>query len=186
MTVFMKNYSLCFVAVLSLTGCKNSQPSLNDTGITWGGNYPNGLNAECIEETIEEQDCSYGRDFTHNNDSDGHAGFSFTKLDSNGNALSASSEEWSCVKDKVAGLVWEVKSDDGGIHDRDNKYRWGGLTAQGAGYGAYYDDWNSLVEGANEENLCGYSNWRVPTRLELRGITDLSRLDPAIDSDYFS
>ena len=46
---------------------------LNDTGIDWGGDYPDGNNATCTGETITAQDCSNGRDVTHDDDSDGHA-----------------------------------------------------------------------------------------------------------------
>jgi hypothetical protein len=99
---------------------------LNDTGITWGGNYPSGNNTTCTGETIDQQDCSFGRDVTHNDNSDGYAGFNFTKLSATGAELQASETTWSCVKDNVTGLVWEVKTDDNGIHDKDSTYRWGG------------------------------------------------------------
>ena len=28
------------------------------------------------------------------------------------------------VRDNVTGLFWEVKTDDGSIHDKDNTYTW--------------------------------------------------------------
>lgn len=92
---------------------------LNDTGITWGGEYPTGNNSGCTGVAIDAQDCSSGRDATHNNDSDGDAGFSYTKLDSKGDPLSDqsvtyASTPWACVQDNVTGLIWEVKTDDGG------------------------------------------------------------------------
>ncbi len=58
-----------------------SATPLNDTGITWGGDYPSGNNTTCTSNIAAPQDCNQGRDATHNDDSDGHAGFSFTKLD---------------------------------------------------------------------------------------------------------
>ena len=158
---------------------------LNDTGITWGGNYPEGNNTTCTSNIDAPQDCHQGRDATHNDPTDGHGGFSFTKLDQSGNSLPASAATWSCVRDNVTGLVWEVKTDDGGIHDKDNIYRWGGKTALGTGYGKYYPDWNTLVDGSNSERLCGYSDWRVPTRAELQGLVHYGRTNPAIDTDYF-
>ena len=157
---------------------------LNDTGITWGGNYPEGNNTTCTSNIDAPQDCHQGRDATHNDPSDGHGGFSYTKLDASGNSLPASAATWSCVRDNVTGLVWEVKTDDGGIHDRDNTYRWGGKTALGTGYGEYYPDWDTLVDGSNTERLCGYSDWRVPTRTELQGLVHYGRSYPAIDTDY--
>lgn len=89
------------------------------------------------------------------------------------------------MRDNHTGLVWEVKTDDGGIHDKDNTYRWGGRTALGTGYGTYYDDWNVLLDGSNAEALCGFSDWRVPTVKELEGIASRDRYNPAIDTDYF-
>jgi len=159
---------------------------INDTGIDWGGDYPDDNNATCTSNIAAPQDCNYGRDATYHDDSDGHAGFSFTKLDAAGNELPASATEWSCVLDNVTGLTWEVKSDDGGIHDKDNLYRWGGKTALGDGtWGTYYDDWDSLVDGSNNEGLCGFTDWRVPTIKELEGLVDASRYNPSIDSGYF-
>lgn len=98
---------------------------INDTGIISGGEYPFGNNANCIGTSIKEQDCSTGRDVTNFDNTDGHAGFSYTKLDNIGVPLTnqnvtwdtAGSEvafsQWSCVKDNVTGLIWEVKTTSG-------------------------------------------------------------------------
>ena len=159
---------------------------LNDTGTTWAGDYPSGGNAMCTSTISGLQDCHYGRDATHNNNSDGHAGFSYTKLDAKGQSLPASAASWSCVRDNVTGLVWEVKTNDGSIHDKDNTYRWGGRTARGAGYGTYYNDWNSLVDGSNNQRLCGFSNWRLPTRVELQSIVlHDGKILTRIDTTFF-
>ena len=74
---------------------------------------------------------------------------------------------------------------DRGVDDKDIIYRWGGKTALGKGSGTYYPDWDTLVEGSNTERLCGYSDWRVPTRAELEGLVHYGRINPAIDTDYF-
>jgi len=59
---------------------------LNDTGITACSNEgQNGL--PCPLATHPGQDGDSGRDATANDDRDGHAGFSFTKLDANGKPL---------------------------------------------------------------------------------------------------
>jgi hypothetical protein len=168
----------------ALATCSSGQ--INDTGIDWGGDYPDGNNATCTSNIPVPQDCDYGRDATDNDDSDGHVGFSFTKLDATGNTLPASAADWSCVRDNVTDLTWEVKTDDGGIHDKDNTYRWGGKTALGDGtWGTYYDDWDSLVDGSNNEGLCGVTDWRVPTTQELGDLADAGSYNPAIDSGYF-
>ena len=90
---------------------------LNDTGVVWGGNFPKGRNNACIGETIAQQDCSLGRDLTYSDDEVGHAGFDFTKLDVDGRVLPTEAEQWHCVQDNVTGLVWEIKTNDGGLHD---------------------------------------------------------------------
>jgi hypothetical protein len=171
---------------------------LNDTGITWGGNYPSGNNTTCTGVNISAQDCSHGRDAqalagTLQKVGGGDAGFDFTRLNSNGTEYTGSgnydSDPWACVRDNVTGLVWEVKTDDDGIHDKDNTYRWGGLTAIGRDHpnkeGTYYDDWNTLVNGTNTEKLCGFNDWRVPTQKELGNITHHGKTNPTIDTNYF-
>ena len=219
-----------YFVVTSVKGDRESEDStevsvatppqrLNDTGITWGGRYPSGNKKSCTSnDTIDaSQDCDQGRDATHNDDSDGHAGFSFTKLDADGKALAiqnrdwstdslgteSSGTKWSCVRDNVTGLTWEIKNTDGtapagtattsddNIHHKDNRYKWGGITAIGRNYditygkGNYDDDWNTLVNGSNSEELCGYNDWRAPTQNELLSITNLGRRKPAIDTHYF-
>lgn len=159
---------------------------LNDTGIIWSGEFPSGnTSAPCSSNIFGFQDCHQGRDVTHNDNTDGHAGFSYTKLDLAGTPLSKSAPVWACVQDNVTGLIWEVKTDDGGIHDTDNIYRWGGVTSRGFGWGTYYRDWDSLVTISNTTNFCGYDNWRVPTSRELENLMNWGRISPAIDTTYF-
>lgn len=197
----------------SKAGAQQSQYQsikLNDTGITWGGDYPSGNNTECAGENeqgeaiIAQQDCSHGRDAqaaagTLTKVGGGAAGFDFTRLNADGSDYAGSgdynSQPWACVRDNHTGLVWEVKTDDGGIHDKDNTYRWGGKTAlvtqqaRDDGWGEFYDDWDTLVDGSNSANsgsgLCGLTDWRVPAVNELMGITHKGIYDPSIDTDYF-
>jgi hypothetical protein len=184
--------------------------SLNDTGITIGGNFPNGTNTSCIGETVTQQDCSHGRDITHNDDSDGHAGFSYTKLDSNGNDLPASASDWSCVKDNVTGLTWEVKRGgngivgDEGLHDTDDNYTWydtdtltnggaegyadeNGETCYGytSGVASTYCNTEAYTSRVNASTLCGAQDWRVPSMITLHGLLNNNRIYPAIDTAYF-
>ncbi|MCI5157130.1 MAG: DUF1566 domain-containing protein [Candidatus Electrothrix sp. AUS1_2] len=189
---------------------------LNDTGITYSGNYDEYNNTACIasntpygDNVVAAQDCSHGRDATHNDDSDGDAGFSYTKLDSNGVPLDDQSADyattpWACVKDNITGLIWEVKTDDGGLHDKDDTYYWyntdpatnGG--ADGYGYAdgdnCYgYDSSDSstfcntqaYVNRVNAAGWCGASDWRLPTIKELKNLVHHGRINPAIDIDYF-
>lgn len=178
-------------------GTATVQYQLNDTGIDWAGDYPSGNNATCIGETIAAQDCSHGRDSTHDDDLDGHAGFSFTKLDANGNDLPAAASVWSCVRDEVTGLTWETKTDDGGLQDADNTYSWynpdpstnGGNpgTQNGGACSGSGCDTHGYVQAVNAkaQALCGARDWRMPWLEELRSIVDYSRILPSIDTAYF-
>lgn len=174
---------------------------LNDTGITACSNATEN-NLPCPVAGFPNQDAQSGRDVTHNDNSDGHAGFSFTKISSTGQELPASVIEWSCVKDNVTGLVWEVKTDDGGLHDKDWIYSWyepdstkngGNAGVQNGGQcGATSAcDTYSFVQKVNETGWCGATDWRMPTGTELFGLTRLDRYQypatdkPTIDTDYF-
>lgn len=167
---------------------------LNDTGITdcfgmGAGGFP------CPQSSFTLQDGDVGRDDTHDDDADGHAGFSFTKLDASGNDLAAVATSWQCVRDEVTGLIWEVKTDDSGLQDKDHTYTWylpdpapnggdPGVADGGSCSGSDCDTYH-YVNAVNQQILCGASDWRLPTVFELQGIVDYSTLDPAIDSGYF-
>jgi len=177
---------------------------LNDTGIRFGANYPNGNNSDCTGENIAQQDCSQGRDVTYNDDSDGHAGFSFTKIDADGNSLPANASEWSCVQDNTTGLMWEVKTDDNGLHDKEDSYNWynTNATTNGGAVGvaddngdicfgyniadsATYCNTEAFVNRVNNAGLCGANDWRVPDRQALKSIVNYNTANPTIDSSYF-
>ena len=49
---------------------------------------------------------------------------SYTKLDANGDDLADDAASWVMVRDNVTGLIWEVKTDDGSIHDKDKTCTW--------------------------------------------------------------
>ncbi|MCI5134790.1 MAG: DUF1566 domain-containing protein [Candidatus Electrothrix sp. AW2] len=159
--------------------------ALNDTGITWSGNYAAGNNDTCVasntpdgDNVVVAQDCSHGRDAIHNDDSDGHAGFSYTKLDSNGEPLPDQTVDyattpWACVKDNVTGLIWEVKTDDDGLHDKDDTYNWyntnpatnGGAVGSGDDkdntypwYSGSADDGGDICYGYNSDDSSTFCN----------------------------
>lgn len=88
--------------------------------------------------------------------------------------METAGSKWSCVKDNVTGLIWEVKTADGGSHDKGGTYIWSATT--------------TYVTTVNNAGWCGVnSDWRLPTVNELQSIADLSSKNPAIaiDSGYF-
>ena len=89
--------------------------------------------------------------------------------------LGAANENWGCTQDNETGLIWEMKTNDRGIHD----YR--------AEYTNFTPEWNvfssdtdatGFVRKVNSNGLCGASDWRLPTLVEL------SRLIYCSDGKY--
>jgi serine/threonine protein kinase len=120
----------------------------------------------------------------------------FVKLDPQGRDLPDAATAWSCVRDTVTGLTWEVKTDDGGLRDQDHSYSWydpnpetngGNPGAKGGGECAegVRCDTAGYVEAVNAARLCGADDWRLPSREALRSIVDYGRYNPAIDTKYF-
>lgn len=201
----------CGICIGGKTGRVSVCRMINDTGLTWGGSYPSGNNSGCTGETIAAQDCSNGADadVTLNDDSDGHAGFSFTKISNSGAELPSSAtlgsgvDDWACNRDNVTGLIWEVKTADGGLRDQNDSYYWyntdpatnggpdgyadPGNTCEGyvSGQPATYCNTEAFVARVNAVGLCGHSDWRMPTRKELQGLVSYDRVAPAIDTAYF-
>lgn len=142
--IYSRAVSLSEVKALSKIEVVTATGKLNDTGITQCSNA-NGQGQSCPVTDYPNQDAQYGRDLHNNDDSDGHAGFSFTKLDANGNELLANAAAWSCVKDNVTGLIWEVKqggngvTGDEGLHDADDGFSWYSSTLGGFEESGYWD-----------------------------------------------
>jgi hypothetical protein len=114
---------------------------------------------------------------------------SFTKLDENGNDLPDTAPSWTMVRDNVTGLIWEVKTDDGSVHDKDNKYTWydsnpdtNGGDAGTPGEGTDTED---FINELNSSNYGGHSDWRLPTPEELQSIVDYGTYYPTINDSYF-
>jgi hypothetical protein len=159
----------------------------NDTGITDCSDGSVNIPA-CSIAQFPGQDGEFGRDVNNYNDSDGHAGFSFTKISDTGAELPLDAHEWSCVKDNVTGLLWENKTDNGGLHDKNHSY-----SNYNSGFNpkneyATATDVTGFVADVNTQGLCGVNHWRLPTNIELQGIIDFSigLPGPVIDQGFFS
>ena len=74
------------------------------------------------------QDGMVGRDKTVNNSADGRLGFSYSKISPTGAVLANTAvlgsgvNNWACTKDNVTGLIWEVKTSDGGLQDQNKGF----------------------------------------------------------------
>lgn len=176
---------------------------LNDTGVISCINGGDSLQP-CPQLAYPGQDGDFGRDVSleTNDNADGYKGFSFTKLDSTGQPLAiqgnkwdengseANGTQWSCVKDKVTGLVWEVKRDDGDLQDKDRVYYYNfpqmnNCVGPIEGQNATACDLPAYTKAINKLGLCGLSNWRVPAIGELQSIAHLALREPAIDKRFF-
>lgn len=196
----LQNNIQYFVAVTALTDSIESDVSnevvsnpvnpLNDTGITVSGNGTSGINATCTKAIQNgghvPQDCDQGRDadstIAGNKVGTGAAAFDFTKLGSDGlplavqnvawsaNGNETAGSQWSCIRDNVTGLVWEIKTASG-PHSFNNKVTWGNR--------------NNLVATSNTEAYCGITTWRVPSLAELLTIAHNGRSNPAMDVPRF-
>lgn len=193
-------------ATLPLSG--NLYPATNDTGLTGCSVAEGDVLQPCPSAEYPGQDADYGRDRTRNQDANGQAGFSFTKLDGDGRELGATAKSWKCVRDNVTGLVWEVKpvadtlQGNQGLHDPDDTHTWystdagnnGGVPGEAnpagntcTGYAAAdslsWCNTENYVYRVNRAARCGFQDWRLPSRPELAGLQHLGNL--RIDLDYF-
>jgi hypothetical protein len=185
---------------------------LNDTGIDWCANG-NTNNLNCPVAGFEGQDGDFGRDAQARADTltkigGGAAGFDYTKIAADGSVLAiqdaawdangteAAGSQWSCVRDNVTGMIWEIKTADGGLRDRNHTYSWynpdsntngGSAGTQSGGQCTGSDcDTHAFVQAVNGQGLCGATDWRMPTMLELMSIVNNGQVSPpAIDTAYF-
>jgi PKD repeat protein len=187
---------------------------LNDTGITANQCYQPGSNQASSSLLISctsaaaiavssVQDGMQGRDVApaSNSATDGKLGFSFTKIGASGESLPASATAWSCIKDNVTGLVWEVKTNDGGLRDWIKTYTNYDSTTSAQVYNLSTNTTNNPTQTqidaatnsigfknvVNARGLCGAADWRLPTADELQGLVDygVAFPGPTIDATWF-
>ena len=179
---------------------------LNDTGVNFSGyravedDVSNATTCIGISAVGAPQDCDQGRDSMADlaKTGAGAAGFDFTKLGANGEVLAIQNAayaaggqesrgtQWSCVRDNHTGLVWEVKTQDNGVHGRARTFSMNGFFTSDANTGTV----NQLLQAANSgSGHCGFTDWRVPNLDELHNIVlrklNIGGAELAIDTDFF-
>lgn len=111
-------------------------------------------------------------------------------------ALGSGANDWACTRDNVTGLIWEIKTDDAGLRDKDWTYTWydtessvnGGNAGSeaGAGCNSTLANCNTTAfrDAVNAAGLCGATDWRLPTANELSGLVNAgAATGPTIDGD---
>ena len=165
---------------------------------------------QALSGPLPGQDAHFGRDALARErklpkTGHGNAGFDFTKLCRNGKVAGdrgcspnpspgKGSRNWGCTRDNVTGLVWEVKASSG-LQSSANTYSWyspdkslngGDPGSKNGGQCEGSDcDTHTFMQKINEQELCGLSDWRLPTKRELLSIVDNSSLKPAVDTRFF-
>jgi hypothetical protein len=115
----------------------------------------------------------------------------YTKLDANGKPLPKSANHWDCVLDNKTKLIWEEKTNNGGLRDKNWTYTWYDPNQETNGGSVGYQDrheykndeplgkscgntlssCNTLayVDAVNKGGgICGHSNWKMPTVVQLK------------------
>ena len=181
-----------------------STGALNDTGIDWCADGSTNF-LTCPVAGYPGQDGDLGRDAaaragTLQKVGAGDAGFDYTKISNSGSELPASAtlgsgpNDWACTRDNVTGLIWEVKTADGGLRDRNNTYTWYQPDGPNMGNPGTQDggscvgstcDTHGFVQAVNGQGLCGATDWRLPAVGELSSIVHHGRTRPAVDAGFF-
>jgi len=126
----------------------------------------------------------------------------FIKLDQAGAELAVTKPEWTCVKDSTNGLVWESKTNNGDLQDMNHSFTWfqtrtdpndpssilrSGVADGGRCNGGIACDTQSYVREMNAKKLCGYADWRLPTKAELLTLVmyQNDKAAASIDGQFF-
>lgn len=180
---------------------------INDTGMNKC--YNNTQQVACTSPDFPRQDAAVGRDSvasTHiDKVGDGELAFDFTKLNRFADELADTAPEFSCIRDNVTGLIWEVKSPNTGIlpntqlREGQNHYTWYLNSEDGVQTGSVVGTANSTCPSGNSCNLqvyvnevnaldyCGGTNWRVPSYTELLTLLNYAKHGQSLllDDNYF-
>ncbi|MCV2884805.1 DUF1566 domain-containing protein [Aestuariibacter sp. AA17] len=172
---------------------------LNDTGSLIQATEQ--TNSNDFEADYPGQDAHRGHDAVARNNAaekagTGSNGFDFTRLDALGDQVDDLTQSWSCVRDNITGLVWEVKTVGSGLHARQHSYTWYFENDNGGSAGTQSSaaascsitpcNTTAFVSEVNRVGLCNFNDWRLPTHRELLSLVHYGRTSrPYIDVSMF-
>ena len=188
------------VLMLAFVSCLSGMSALSWAGNNAGGAFsawPDTGQERCYDNS-QEIPCPdpgepfYGQDAQYQGPVR-----SYTKLGYGGVELPDSAtpdDGWIMTKDNVTGLIWEVKTDDGSIHDKDNLFLWcdtnyqtnGGYQGN-CGADANTEAFINYLNAEGVEGFGGFFDWRVPTVKELSTLlnSNIPYPGPTINTAYF-
>ena len=112
--------------------------------------------------------------------SDGEPRRSYTKIAWDGSELPDTAEQWSCVRDNQTSLIWEHKPNDYSLRSSSWGYSWfdSSQLPSEQGYpdngdNCYFTDrcdTEKYISDVNVTTLCGSTDWRLPTQIELESL----------------
>lgn len=174
---------------------------LNDTGVIQQATLNQNLSIH--QSDYPGQDGQRGQDIIAANGllekaGQGEQGFDFTRLDAVGDEVDDTALAWSCVRDNVSGLIWEVKQPaaSSNLHSSSHTYTWYLAEQEGDPTGTQSSsltqcsltecNTSAYVEAVNAEGLCNFHDWRIPSHQELLSIVHFGRNEaPMVDPVYF-
>ena len=152
---------------------------------------------KCYNDSVEIACPAQGQPFYGQDGSYTINPHSYTKLGQNGVVLPDSSTQaygWIMTRDNVTDLIWENKTTDGSVHDRDNQYTWCDTNpaTNGGDIGVCYSasppmDTEAFIKALNDAQYGGFSDWRMPTIKELSSLinSSIQNPGPTIDAVWF-
>lgn len=84
------------------------------------------------------------------------------------------------ITDTKTGLMWEKKSDDGTIHDKDTTYAWStsGTLADGPVFATFL----ATLNGGG--GFAGHTDWRLPNEFELLSLQNFQNISPSVSAAF--
>jgi uncharacterized repeat protein (TIGR01451 family) len=125
----------------------------------------------------------------------------YTKIANNGSELPPTAQlgtnptDWACTKDNNTGRIWEVKTDNGGLRDKDWRYSWYepdasknrgflGVPNEDPSTCEYSEcDTYAFTNAVNAQGLCGANDWRMPTKNELYELS--TKINPTFNGNLY-